>query len=135
MPAKLKRKSPVRNEIIETELGLERRCTKCDESYPLESDFFYKDGKDKVGRAKFTTQCKDCSKQSYRTQPSLRSKTEVTGDEHAIKREFERIERNQTITDALRTLDLLIDTVDTLEDLERLEAKQAKSPSALTDGL
>ena len=135
MPAKLKRKSPVRNEIIETELGLERRCTKCDESYPLESDFFYKDGKDKAGRAKFTTQCKDCYKQSYRTQPSLRSKTEVTGDEHAIKREFERIERNQTITDALRTLDLLIDTVDILEDLERLEAKQAKSPSALTDGL
>lgn len=135
MPAKLKRKSPVRNEIIETELGLERRCTKCDESYPLESDFFYKDGKDKAGRAKFTTQCKDCYKQSYRTQPSLRSKTEVTGDEHAIKREFERIERNQTITDALRTLDLLIDTVDILEDLERLEANQAKSPSTDIDGL
>lgn len=135
MPAKLKRKSPVRNEIIETELGLERRCTKCDESYPLETDFFYKDGKDKAGRAKFTTQCKDCYKQSYRTQPSLRSKTEVTGDEHAIKREFERIERNQTITDALRTLDLLIDTVDILEDLERLEANQAKSPSTDIDGL
>lgn len=60
---------------------------------------------------------------------------EVTGDEHAIKREFERIERNQTIADALHRLDLLIDTVDILEDLERLEAKQAKSPSAGTDGL
>ena len=60
---------------------------------------------------------------------------EVTGDEHAIKREFERIERNQTITDALRTLDLLIDTVDILEDLERLEAKQAKTPSVGADGV
>ena len=59
----------------------------------------------------------------------------MTGDEHAIKREFERIERNQTITDALRTLDLLIDTVDILEDLERLEANQAKSPSTDIDGL
>lgn len=125
MPAKLKRKSPVRNEIVETELGLERRCTKCDESYPLESDFFYKDGKDKAGRAKFTTQCKDCYKQSYRTQPSLRSKTEVTGDEHAIKREFERIERNQKI----------IDLSDKLEALDYLKANQAKSPSTDIDGL
>jgi hypothetical protein len=125
MPAKLKRKSPVRNEIIETELGLERRCTKCDESYPLESDFFYKDGKDKAGRAKFTTQCKDCYKQSYRIQPSSRSKTEVTGDDLAIKREFERIERNQKISDL----------GDMLEAIDYLEAKQAKSPSAVTDGL
>lgn len=115
MPAKLKRKSPVRNEIIETELGLERRCTKCDESYPLESDFFYKDGKDKAGRTKFTTQCKDCYKQSYRTQPSLRSKTEVTGDEYAIKREFERIERNSINKTKSDT--------------------QAKSPSTDIDGL
>lgn len=125
MPAKLKRKSPVRNEIVETELGLERRCTKCDESYPLEPDFFYKDGKDKAGRAKFTTQCKDCYKQSYRTQPSLRSKTEVTGDEHAIKREFERIERNQQI----------IDLGDKLEAIDYLRAEQAKSPSTDIDGL
>lgn len=71
MSAKLKRKSPVRNEIIETELGLEKRCTKCDEIYPIESDFFYKDGKDKAGRTKFTTQCKDCYKQSYRTTPKI----------------------------------------------------------------
>lgn len=65
----------------------------------------------------------------------LKAKIVVTGNDADIKREFERIERNQTIADALHRLDLLIDTVDILEDLERLEAKQAKSPSAGTDGL
>lgn len=69
MSVKLKRKPPVRNKIIETELGSEKRCTKCDELYPLASEFFYKDGKDKTGKTKFTTQCKDCYKQSYRTTP------------------------------------------------------------------
>lgn len=64
---KCSRKHPVRNKVIETELGPEKRCAKCDELYPLASDFFYKDGKDKAGRTKFTTQCKDCYKQSYRT--------------------------------------------------------------------
>ena len=55
------------SKIIETELGLEKRCTKCDELYPLASDFFYKDGKNQSGRTKFTAQCKDCYKQNYRT--------------------------------------------------------------------
>ena len=50
---------------------------------------------------------------------------EVTGDEHAIKREFERIERNQKI----------IDLGEKLEAIDYLRAKQAKSPSAVTDGL
>lgn len=50
---------------------------------------------------------------------------EVTGDEHAIKREFERIERNQKI----------IDLSDKLEALDYLKAKQAKSPSTDIDGL
>jgi|GEM_PF-2488565 len=69
------------------------------------------------------SKCKTCH---------LRETTEVTGNDADIKREFERIERNQTITDALRTLDLLIDTVDILEDLE---AKQAKTPSVGADGV
>ncbi len=50
---------------------------------------------------------------------------EITGDEHAIKREFERIERNQKI----------IDLGEKLEAIDYLRAKQAKSPSAVTDGL
>lgn len=50
---------------------------------------------------------------------------EVTGDEHAIKREFERIERNQKI----------IDLGDKLEAIDYLRAKQAKSPSTDIDGL
>lgn len=66
---------------------------------------------------------------------ALRQQTEVVGDDDAIEREFEHIERNQTITDALRTLDLLIDTVGIFENLERLEAQQAKSPSTDIDGL
>ena len=125
MPAKFKRKPPVMVEVIETELGLEKRCTKCDELYPLLSDFFYKDGKDKAGRAKFTAQCKDCYKQSYLTKPTLRSMTEVTGDDADIKREFERIERNQKI----------IDLTDKLEALDYLKAKQAKTPSVRADGV
>lgn len=64
-----KRKLPIRNKVIETDLGLEKNCTKCDELYPLESDFYYRDGKDKNGKPKFTTQCKDCYKQSYRSKP------------------------------------------------------------------
>ena len=128
MPAKLKRKSPVRNEIIETELGLERRCTKCDESYPFESDFFYKDGKDKAGKAKFTTQCKDCYKQSYRTQPTSRSETEVTGDDDAIEREFERIER--AMGQAQGMLGCRV-----VKTSSCYTKAQAKSPSAGTDGL
>ncbi len=50
---------------------------------------------------------------------------EVTGDEHAIKREFERIERNQKI----------IDLSDKLEALDYLKAKQAKTPSVGADGV
>ena len=67
MSVKFKRNPPVRNKIIETELGSEKRCTNCNELYPLQPDFFYRDGKDKAGRTKFTTQCKDCYKQSYHT--------------------------------------------------------------------
>lgn len=121
MPAKSRRKSPVRNEVIETELGPEKRCTKCDELYPLVSDFFYKDGKDKAGRTKFTAQCKDCYKQSYRSKPSLRSKTEVTGDDHAIKREFERIERACQHKQGW--------------ELKHEADAQTKTPSAGTDGV
>lgn len=50
---------------------------------------------------------------------------EVTGDEHAIKREFERIERNQQI----------IDLTDKLEAIDYLRAKQAKTPSVRADGV
>ncbi|ERL54974.1 hypothetical protein [Psychrobacter aquaticus] len=50
---------------------------------------------------------------------------EVTGDELAIKREFERIERNQKISDL----------GDMLEAIDYLKDKQAKSPSTDIDGL
>lgn len=79
MSVKSSRKHPVRNKTIETELGSEKRCTKCDELYPLASDFFYKDGKNKAGRTKFTTQCKDCYKQSYRTTLKNNRKTTPKG--------------------------------------------------------
>ena len=50
---------------------------------------------------------------------------EVTGDDADIKREFERIERNQKI----------IDLTDKLEALDYLKAKQAKTPSVGADGV
>lgn len=50
---------------------------------------------------------------------------EVTGDELSIKREFERIERNQKISDL----------GDLLEAIDYLKDKQAKSPSTDIDGL
>ncbi len=121
MSSKLRRKPPVRNKIIKTELGPEKRCTKCDELYPLASEFFYRDGKDKAGRAKFTAQCKDCYKESYRTKPTLRSTTEVTGDEYAIKREFERIERACQHKQGW--------------ELKHKADAQTKTPSADTDGV
>jgi hypothetical protein len=51
---------------------------------------------------------------------------EVTGDDETIKREFERIERNQTA---------IINLVDALEGLEYLKATQAKTPSVVADGV
>ena len=65
------------------------------------------------------TNCKNCS---YCKSVAA---VEVTGDEYAIKREFERIERNQKI----------IDLGGKLEALDYLKAKQAKSPSTDIDGL
>lgn len=60
------RKTRTTKPIIETDLGLERECSDCNESYPLDADFFYRDGKDKNGNQKFTTMCRDCYIQQYR---------------------------------------------------------------------
>lgn len=62
------------------------------------------------------SKCKACQ---------LRETTEVTGDDADIKREFERIERNQQI----------IDLTDKLEAIDYLRAKQAKTPSVRADGV
>jgi len=51
--------------------------------------------------------------------------TQVAGDDLAIKRDFDRIERNQKI----------INLGDKLEAIDHLTAKQAKTPSATTDGV
>lgn len=59
------RKSQVRPRLVQTELGIEKHCTKCNEPYPIDAEYFYRDGKDKNGQQKFTTYCKDCYKQSY----------------------------------------------------------------------
>ena len=65
---------------------------------------------------------KDC-KCRYCT---LIAAVEVTGDDETIKREFERIERNQQA---------VVKLVDALEGLEHLKATQTKTPSAVTDGV
>ena len=52
--------------------------------------------------------------------------TEVVGDDEAINREFERIERNQQA---------VIKLVDALEGLEHLKATQVKTPSVGADGV
>ncbi len=62
------------------------------------------------------SQCKTCQ---------LRATTEVTGNDADIKREFERIEHNQKITDL----------GDKLEVIDYLKSKQSKSPSTDIDGL
>lgn len=51
---------------------------------------------------------------------------EVTGDDYAIKREFDRIERNQNA---------IVNLVDALEGLEYLKAEQTKTPSVVADGV
>lgn len=56
---------------------------------------------------------------------SLVGATQVTGDDFAIKREFERIERNQKI----------IDLGDKLEALDYLKARQAKTPLVVANGV
>lgn len=63
----------------------------------------------------------------------LRAATEVTGNDADIKREFERIERNQSVLD-LRLADIT-NLVDMLEATDYLKAKQTKTPSAETDGV
>ncbi|WLG14611.1 hypothetical protein Q6344_04560 [Psychrobacter cibarius] len=55
----------------------------------------------------------------------LRARVEVAINDADIKREFERIERNQKI----------IDLGEKLEAIDYLRAKQAKTPSVRADGV
>ena len=61
----------------------------------------------------------------YSCHCAIREAVEVTGDEQAIKREFERIDRNQKI----------IDLGGKLEAIDHLRAKQTKTPSVVADGV
>lgn len=51
---------------ITTELGTEKRCTGCNEYYPLDQDFYYKNGFWK-GHQQWTARCKACYVETYRT--------------------------------------------------------------------
>ncbi len=50
---------------INTELGTEKRCTGCNEYFPFDQDFFYKNGL-KKGVQQWTARCKACFTETYR---------------------------------------------------------------------
>lgn len=50
---------------IKTELGTEKRCTRCGDYYPLDTDFFYRNGTWR-GKAQWTSHCKACFTETYR---------------------------------------------------------------------
>lgn len=52
--------------LINTELGKEKLCNKCDEYFPLSKEFFFCNGKTKQGIQKFTSACRDCYTKNYR---------------------------------------------------------------------
>ncbi len=69
----------MRNQVIETEIGKEKQCSKCKEFWPLDSEFFFsrlreprKDGSRRKG---YDSVCKACYDVVYR-------KTEVTRKNH-----------------------------------------------------
>ena len=45
-----------------TELGLERMCIICEEFWPLDGEFFYRD---RSGHAGFMPRCKACHEEKY----------------------------------------------------------------------
>ena len=51
--------------FIFTELGREKLCPLCGEYYPLDEDFFYKNGF-KRGIQQWTGRCKACYIETYR---------------------------------------------------------------------
>ncbi|ASN71614.1 hypothetical protein 2F1_13 [Uncultured Caudovirales phage clone 2F_1] len=50
---------------IHTELGIEKRCTCCNEYFPFDDEFFYKNGF-KHGIQQWTARCKACYVETYR---------------------------------------------------------------------
>lgn len=50
---------------INTELGTEKRCTLCGDYYPLDTDFFYKNGIWR-GKTQWRSHCKACFTENYR---------------------------------------------------------------------
>lgn len=49
-----------------TELGMEKQCTCCGEFYPIDKEFFYRNGKGLRGQQLYVAQCKDCYVTNYR---------------------------------------------------------------------
>ncbi|MDV2469814.1 hypothetical protein QR674_12570 [Acinetobacter chinensis] len=50
---------------VHTDLGTEKRCTRCHEYWPLDEEFFYKNGF-KSAVQQWSAQCKACYVVSYR---------------------------------------------------------------------
>jgi len=50
---------------IHTELGTEKRCTGCNEYFPFDIEFFYKNGF-KKGVQQWTARCRACFVECYR---------------------------------------------------------------------
>lgn len=51
---------------INTELGTEKRCTHCNEYFPFDEEFFYKNGF-RNGVQQWTARCRACYIEHYRT--------------------------------------------------------------------
>lgn len=50
---------------IKTELGIEKCCPRCNEYFPFDEEFFFKNGF-KNGIQKWTARCKACYLECYR---------------------------------------------------------------------
>ena len=51
---------------IETELGIEKLCPKCQEFYPVDDEFFYRrKGTDRNGHQNYISLCKACYEEKY----------------------------------------------------------------------
>ena len=51
---------------IQTELGTEKCCPMCNDYFPFDEEFYFKNGM-KNGIQKWAARCKACYMQSYRT--------------------------------------------------------------------
>lgn len=49
-----------------TDIGQEKVCSKCGESFPLDRDFFFSNGVNAKGVRRFTSACKACYVELYR---------------------------------------------------------------------